>query len=161
MARGELVSLLRAMIDTTDNTSFPNAELALQGALEPLIGEGAAVTIEDEYRSMLVRNRARDAAAGRTLEGPHRSDLVVRHGPKNMEAALCSTGEQKALLLGLVLAHARLVGSVSGMAPILLLDEVAAHLDETRRSSLFDLIDTIGCQAWMTGTDAHLFERSR
>ena len=158
MARSELVSLLRAMIESADDTSFPNAELTLQGALEPLIGEGAAITIEDEYRSMLVRNRTRDAVAGRTLEGPHRSDLVVHHGPKDMEAALCSTGEQKALLLGLVLAHARLVGSVSGMAPILLLDEVAAHLDETRRSALFDLIDTIGCQAWMTGTDAHLFD---
>jgi len=158
MARGELVSLLRGMIDGESGGAFPHADLALEGALEPLIGEGAAANVEDEYRALLLRNRARDAAAGRTLEGPHRSDLAVRHGPKDMEAALCSTGEQKALLLGLVLAHARLVGSVSGMAPILLLDEVAAHLDASRRAALFDLIDTIGCQAWMTGTDAHLFE---
>lgn len=158
MARRELVSLLQSMIKDTAETAFPKANLALNGALEPLIGEGAAANVEDEYRSLLARNRSRDAAAGRTLEGPHRSDLIVRHGPKDMEAALCSTGEQKALLLGLVLAHARLVGSVSGMAPILLLDEVAAHLDASRRAALFDLIDTIGCQAWMTGTDAHLFD---
>ncbi len=158
MARRELVSLLLSLIEEADDTAFPKAQFALQGALEPLIGEGASANVEDEYRALLARNRSRDAAAGRTLEGPHRTDLAVRHGPKDMEAALCSTGEQKALLLGLVLAHARLVGSVSGMAPILLLDEVAAHLDVSRRAALFDLIDTIGCQAWMTGTDAHLFD---
>lgn len=159
-ARRELVALLRTIIANmakTDETVFPNADIAVEGTLEALIRDGAAADLEDNYRTLLCRNRGRDRAAGRTLEGPHRSDLTVYHGPKNMEAALCSTGEQKALLLGLVLAHAKLVGDVSGAAPLLLLDEVAAHLDENRRSGLFDLIDTIGCQAWMTGTDAPMF----
>ena len=160
-ARGELIALLRSIIAKSPSgpdAVFPNADITLQGALEDLMVEGAAVDLEDNYRAHLARQRPRDRAAGRTLEGPHRSNLDVRHGPKNMEAALCSTGEQKALLTGLVLAHAQLVGNVSGMTPILLLDEIAAHLDEGRRAALFDLIDTIGCQAWMTGTDQHLFE---
>ena len=99
----------------------------------------------------------RDRAAGRALDGPHRTNLAVRHAPKNMDAALCSTGEQKALLTGIVLAHARLVARLAGAAPILLLDEIAAHLDAARRAALFDLIDDIGAQAWMTGTDEALF----
>lgn len=159
-ARGELIALLRGIIAQSPSgpeAIFPNADIQLEGTLESLIVDGAAADLEDNYRALLVRSRPRDRAAGRTLEGPHRTNLAVRHGPKNMEAALCSTGEQKALLTGLVLAHARLVGDVSGMAPILLLDEIAAHLDESRRAALFDLIDTIGCQAWMTGTDAPLF----
>jgi len=160
-ARRELVGLLQNIIAKTAAQSedlFPNADITLDGTLEDLIREGAAADLEDSYRALLCRNRPRDRAAGRTLEGPHRSNLAVRHGPKNMEAAVCSTGEQKALLLGLILAHAQLVGDISGMAPILLLDEVAAHLDETRRAGLFDVIDRLGCQAWMTGTDAPMFE---
>ena len=160
-ARGELVALLRGIIakgPSGPDAPFPNADILLEGTLEELLIEGAAADLEDNFRALLARNRPRDRAAGRTLEGPHRSNLSVRHGPKNMEAALCSTGEQKALLTGLVLAHAQLVGDVSGMTPILLLDEIAAHLDENRRSALFDLIDSIGCQAWMTGTDRPMFE---
>ena len=160
-ARGELVALLRGIIakgPSGPDAPFPNADIALEGTLEDLLVDGAAADLEDNFRAHLARNRGRDRAAGRTLEGPHRSNLAVRHGPKNMEAALCSTGEQKALLTGLVLAHAQLVGDVSGMTPILLLDEIAAHLDEHRRAALFDLIDTIGCQAWMTGTDRPMFE---
>ena len=160
-ARRELVALLQSIIAKTTAQSddlFPNADITLDGTLEDLIRDGAAADLEDSYRALLCRSRPRDRAAGRTLEGPHRSNLVVRHGPKNMEAALCSTGEQKALLLGLILAHAQLVGDISGMAPILLLDEVAAHLDESRRAGLFDVIDRLGCQAWMTGTDAPMFE---
>ncbi len=160
-ARRELVAFLQSIIAKTTAQSddlFPNADITLDGTLEDLIRDGAAADLEDSYRALLCRNRPRDRAAGRTLEGPHRSNLVVRHGPKNMEAALCSTGEQKALLLGLILAHAQLVGDISGMAPILLLDEVAAHLDESRRAGLFDVIDRLGCQAWMTGTDAPMFE---
>ena len=167
-ARGELVALLRGIIakgPAGPDAPFPNADITLEGTLEDLLLQGAAADLEDNYRALLARSRPRDRAAGRTLEGPHRSNLGVRHGPKNMEAALCSTGEQKALLTGLVLAHAQLVGDVSGMTPILLLDEIAAHLDEHRRSALFDLIDTIGCQAWMTGTDRPMFnslgERAR
>ena len=160
-ARGELVALLRRIIakgPSGPDAPFPNADIALEGTLEDLLVDGAAADLEDNFRAHLARNRGRDRAAGRTLEGPHRSNLAVRHGPKNMEAALCSTGEQKALLTGLVLAHAQLVGDVSGMTPILLLDEIAAHLDEHRRTALFDLIDTIGCQAWMTGTDQPMFQ---
>ena len=160
-ARRELIALLQSIIAKTTAQSddlFPNADITLDGTLEDLIRDGAAADLEDNYRALLCRNRPRDRAAGRTLEGPHRSNLAVRHGPKNMEAALCSTGEQKALLLGLILAHAQLVGDISGMAPILLLDEVAAHLDESRRTGLFDTIDRLGCQAWMTGTDAPMFE---
>ncbi|MFP4004091.1 MAG: DNA replication and repair protein RecF, partial [Alphaproteobacteria bacterium] len=106
----------------------------------------------------LARGRGRDAAAGRALEGPHRADLVVRHKPKDMEARYCSTGEQKALLIGLVLAHARLMRDRDGLAPLLLLDEVAAHLDGLRRAALFDEICALGAQAWMTGTDRALFD---
>jgi DNA replication and repair protein RecF len=102
--------------------------------------------------------RARDAAAGRTLAGPHRTDLAVTHLGKAQPAALCSTGEQKALLLGIVLAHADLVAERSGRRPILLLDEVAAHLDPRRRAALFERLEASGGQVWMTGTEASLFE---
>jgi DNA replication and repair protein RecF len=116
-----------------------------------------SVDLEDQYAAMLAEGRYRDAAAGRTLDGPHRTDLIVHHREKRMEAERCSTGEHKALLVGLVLAHARLVGNLTGHAPILLLDEIAAHLDEGRRAALFDLVDGLGGQAFMTGTDRSMF----
>src|SRR5690606_20856632 len=102
--------------------------------------------------------RARDRAAGRTLLGPHRVDFQVVHAQKQMPAALGSTGEQKALLIGLVLAHARLVRRTSGITPFLLLDEIAAHLDPGRRAALFVALDRLETQCFMTGTDAVLFE---
>jgi len=102
--------------------------------------------------------RARDAAAGRTLSGPHRADLSVRHADKNQPAERCSTGEQKALLLGITLAHADLVTDRRGARPILLLDEVAAHLDPSRRAALFERLGASGGQVWMTGTEMALFE---
>jgi DNA replication and repair protein RecF len=114
--------------------------------------------VEDAYAARLKSARGRDAAAGRALEGPHRADLLVRHAPKNMDAQACSTGEQKALLIGLVLANARLHCASFGAPPLLLLDEVAAHLDARRRTALFDELERLGAQAWMTGTDASLFE---
>jgi DNA replication and repair protein RecF len=89
--------------------------------------------------------------------GPHLSDLVVRHAPKDMPAELCSTGEQKALLIGLVLSHARLTGEIAGLSPILLLDEIAAHLDAGRRAALFSILDELGCQTFMTGTEPSFF----
>jgi DNA replication and repair protein RecF len=98
-----------------------------------------------------------DAAAGRTLIGPHRSDLAVVFGPKGMAAAQCSTGEQKALVIAIVLANARLTAARRGRPPILLLDEVAAHLDRVRRQALFDEIGALGGQAWLTGTEPALF----
>ena len=99
----------------------------------------------------------RDAAAGRTLSGPQASDLVVQHGPKRVRAGQCSTGEQKALLVGLTLAHASLVKSMSGIAPLVLLDEIAAHFDPQRRSALFAKLETLGGQVWMTGADPQAF----
>jgi DNA replication and repair protein RecF len=137
---------------------FPWAELALVGTLEADLGARPAVDVEDFYAGLLAAERERDRAAGRTLDGPHRSDLMVGHGPKEMPAKVCSTGEQKALLVGLVLAHADLVaGRSEGAAPILLLDEIAAHLDPLRRAALFEEIVALGAQAWMTGTEPEAF----
>ncbi len=113
---------------------------------------------EDRLRATLAKERRRDRAAGRTLQGPHRADLIVMRAGNNAPAASCSTGEQKALLLSLVLAHARLVRDRRGVAPLLLLDEVAAHLDPARRADLFALLGETGGQVWMTGTEAALFE---
>ena len=104
--------------------------------------------------------RARDAAAGRALIGPHRSDLLVTHMAKEQAAALCSTGEQKALLLGIVLAHGALIADRTGRPPLLLLDEVAAHLDPLRRAALFDHLRATGGQVWMTGTEPALFSEA-
>ena len=158
-ARTELVELLSSMIESgiKHQTPFPNAIIELDGVLESEVGYGSALDLEDRYRDMLRCGRALDKSAGRTLIGPHRTDLLVTHGPKNMAAKLCSTGEQKALLVGIVLAHAILVEEICELSPILLLDEVAAHLDAKRRGALFDLLDSFGCQAWMTGTDIEMF----
>jgi DNA replication and repair protein RecF len=116
-----------------------------------------AIEVEDRYRQMLRDNRARDATAGRTLEGPHLSDLDVVYAPKQIPAADASTGEQKALLIGLVLAHAGLLTEMSGLAPVLLLDEVVAHLDPSRRAALYAELDQLGAQALLTGADAAAF----
>ncbi len=157
-ARAELVRLLAAMIERLPGDGpFPQADIGLAGELEAAVGTMPAVDAEERFRRALAAGRERDRAAGRTLEGPHRSDLVVRHRPKGMPAELCSTGEQKALLVGLVLSHARLTGEMSGLAPILLLDEIAAHLDAGRRAALFSILEELNCQAFMTGTDAALF----
>lgn len=157
LARREMLGFLAHLIaDKGVNAPFPSARLALDGFL----GDGAerpAADLEEDYAASLEASRYRDAAAGRTLEGPHKADLLVYHAAKDMDAGRCSTGEQKALLVGLVLAHARLVASMTGHAPILLLDEIAAHLDEGRRAALFDLVEDLGGQAFMTGTDRSLF----
>ncbi|BCG83893.1 DNA replication and repair protein RecF [Mesorhizobium sp. 113-3-9] len=157
-ARAELVRLLAAMIDRLPDTGpFPQADISLSGDLEAEVSAAPAVDVEERFRRALADGRDRDRAAGRTLEGPHRSDLLVRHRPKAMPAELCSTGEQKALLVGIVLSHARLTGEMSGLTPILLLDEIAAHLDGGRRAALFSILEELNCQAFMTGTDAALF----
>lgn len=139
-------------------SSFPWANVSVAGEIEALVAQKPAVQVEDEYRRILRDSRGLDRAAGRTLRGPHRSDLQVVHGPKGMTAAQCSTGEQKALLIGLVLAQARAVKASVGVPPVLLLDEVAAHLDRARRRSLLEALAALGSQSWMTGTDAVLFE---
>ena len=156
-ARAEMVRLLAAMIDKLPASPFPQADLTLSGSLEAMVGHTPAVDIEESFRQALASGRERDRAAGRTLDGPHRSDLLVRHRPKAMPAELCSTGEQKALLVGIMLSHARLSGEMSGSVPILLLDEIAAHLDSGRRAALFAILTDLGCQTFMTGTEAALF----
>ena len=159
IARHELVGLLRTMIGaSTDDSPFPKADLALTSGYGFDDLARPAVDLEDEAAERLARQRPLDRAAGRTLEGPHRADLLITHRAKAMPAALSSTGEQKALLIGLVLAHAGLVRAMSGIGPLLLLDEVAAHLDPGRRAGLFDIIERLDVQAFMTGTDASLFE---
>src|SRR5262245_9501828 len=136
---------------------FPAAEIALDGWMERLLPGEPAVEVEDRYRQVLRDNRTRDAAAGRTLDGPHLSDLAVTYAAKGIAAADASTGEQKALLIGLVLAHAGLLAEMSGFAPVLLLDEVVAHLDPTRRAALYAELDKLGAQTWLTGADAAAF----
>ncbi len=136
---------------------FPGVDLATKGLFEDWLATDAAPAIAERYRTRLAALRGRDADAGLATEGPHRSDLAVRHLTKGVAASDCSTGEQKALLIAVLLADARLQRVVRKTPPLLLLDEVAAHLDATRRQALFDAIEALGAQAWMTGTEASLF----
>ena len=158
-ARADTVRRLSAALAArrTADAAFPCAEIALEGWMETLVLSHPAVEVEDRYRAVLKDNRARDAAAGRTLDGPHLSDLAVIYEPKGIAARDASTGEQKALLIGLVLAHAGLVAEMTGTAPVILLDEVVAHLDPGRRSALFDALERLGAQIWMTGADPAAF----
>jgi DNA replication and repair protein RecF len=158
-ARADSVARLAALIAAARHAddAFPWADIAVAGTLEAALADAPAAVVEDDFRARLARARPRDRAAGRAVDGPQTSDLLVRHGPKDMPAALSSTGEQKALLLGLVLAHARLVARTEGASPIVLLDEVAAHLDPARRAALYDALERLGAQAWLTGTDRAAF----
>ncbi len=155
--RAETVHRLGAVLASRKDSAFPSAEIALDGWMEQLFPAHPASEIEERYRAVLRDNRARDAAAGRTLDGPHLTDLKVVYAPKGVAAADASTGEQKALLIGLVLAHARLISDMTGHAPILLLDEVVAHLDPARRGALHEELRQFGSQVWMTGADPALF----
>jgi DNA replication and repair protein RecF len=161
VAAGRLETVYRlaaALLRNKDKDSaFPWAGIALDGWMENALADQAAIEIEDRYRRILRESRARDAAAGRTLDGPHLTDLKVIHGPKGIAADQASTGEQKALLIALVLAHAGLVAEMTGFAPILLLDEVVAHLDPLRRAALFAALTRLGAQVWMTGADPAAF----
>jgi DNA replication and repair protein RecF len=157
-AVADLAATIAARRDAAPASPFPWASLAIAGTLEADLAHLPAVDVEDAYAATLRAARERDRAAGRTLDGPHRSDLIVGHGPKSMPAGVCSTGEQKALLIGLVLAHAdHIRRHRDGRAPILLLDEIAAHLDPPRRAALFEEIVALGGQTWMTGTDPEGF----
>ncbi len=147
-ARDDTVAALSAALAAAPDGPFPKATLALDG----WTGESGDIA------DMLRARRRIDASAGRTTTGPHRVDLAVTHQAKGQPAARCSTGEQKALLLGLVLAHAALVTDKTGRQPLLLLDEVAAHLDAQRRGALFQQLAALGAQVWMTGTDRALFD---
>jgi DNA replication and repair protein RecF len=159
VARAATVHALTGEIERRAGRPFPQALLGLSGEWEQLAGAGAAAeAIEAQLAQALVAARARDAAAGRALTGPHRGDLVVTYAQKGRPAAESSTGEQKALILNLILAQAaRLSRAESQPNPILLFDEVAAHLDASRRAALFEEIEALGLQAFLTGTDAQLF----
>ena len=159
-ARRDVVAKLRAAVPPpiAVGNPFPQADVAMAGVVDAWLDEMPALAAEDALRQALRDHRSVDAAAGMTSDGPHRSDLVVRHAEKDMPADQCSTGEQKALLIGLVLANARLLAAERGTPPLLLLDEVAAHLDAGRREALFEQILALGAQAWLTGTDAQLFD---
>ena len=136
---------------------FPRAALAMAGEIDAWVATMPALDAEDRLRAQLAAGRLRDAEAGTTSCGPHRSDLAVRHLDLDLPAAEGSTGQQKAVLVSIALAHARLVALSRGRPPLLLLDEIAAHLDAERRLALFDEVVALGVQSWMTGTDAELF----
>lgn len=160
-SRNEAASVLaKHFAGHADSSPFPWGLLQLNGEIEALIAAKPAVQAEAEYAMILKDSRNLDRAQSRTMKGPHRTDFSVLHGPKSQNAELCSTGEQKALLIGLILAQARAVKELIGAAPMLLLDEVAAHLDVHRRRGLFEALTALGVQAWMTGTDTNLFSEA-
>lgn len=157
-ARREGCIMLQELIDlVSDQSPFPNADIRLDGDVERAVGDRAAIEVEERFQERLADERKYDMGAGRTLYGPHRTDIKINHRQKNMPASLSSTGEQKALLAGLILAHTRLVSEVAQITPLILLDEITAHLDEARRLALFTLLDELNVQAFMTGTDRQLF----
>ncbi len=168
LARIDFTSQLAGQIEEADKKAtalsdtgeaiFPKALMALDGWLENmLLGDMPPVEVEEAYKQELKSVRSHDAATGRAQIGPHKTDLLVTHAPKAMPADVCSTGEQKALLIALILANARLKQALTGTPPLMLLDEIAAHLDERRRAALFEALTDIGGQCWMTGTDRSLF----
>jgi DNA replication and repair protein RecF len=158
-ARADAVAHLRAMIAAGSvDPAFPAADVALTPLFDDRHEPAASPDLEAELRDLWAGTRALDRAAGRTINGPHRVDFEVYYAQKHMPAALGSTGEQKALLVGLILAHARLVAAQTRITPFLLLDEVAAHLDPDRRAALFAALDALDTQCLMTGTDPMLFD---
>jgi DNA replication and repair protein RecF len=158
--RAHAVRRMQEAINARPEGEFPKADLDLEGDAEQTVSRGAGPDdIEDRLLRQWREGRRRDAAAGRTLDGVHRTDLKVAHRPKQLPAELCSTGEQKALLMGLVLSNARALQTGDfGPNPLLLLDEAAAHLDSHRRAALYDELAALGGQAWLTGTDRSLFD---
>ena len=159
-ARRDVVARLRQAADMGVGP-FPRPAISVAGTVEGWLEDGPALEAEGRLRGALAAARAHDAHAGGAADGPHRSDMIVHHVAKDMPAEICSTGEQKALLVALTLAVARLQAAERGAPPLLLLDEITAHLDQTRRGALFDEICALGAQAWMTGTDASLFAAMR
>jgi DNA replication and repair protein RecF len=158
-ARADAVAHLRAMIEAgAPDPAFPAASVSLTPLFDDRHEPASSPDLEAELKSLWAGSRALDRAAGRTVNGPHRVDFDVHYAQKQMPAARGSTGEQKALLVGLILAHARLVAARTGITPFLLLDEIAAHLDPDRRAALFAALDTLGTQCLMTGTDPMLFD---
>ncbi|HEY8190149.1 MAG TPA: DNA replication/repair protein RecF [Micavibrio sp.] len=160
-ARQDFVRKLQQGVDRTPadiQAHFPKASIATRGTVEELVRRTPALEVEEMLRYQLQESRLHDSRTGGAATGPHKSDLHVVYEGKSMPADQCSTGEQKALLIGIVLAHARMVAAEHGAPPVLLLDEVAAHLDHQRRSVLYRILLDLGVQVWMTGTDQALFE---
>ena len=157
-ARRALVARLNALLEGgTATGAFPAARLSLTCPIATALDEAPALAVEDRLREDFARNRGRDAAAGGAQAGAHRTDLGLAHLPKALPAELCSTGEQKALLVSVVLAHAALIGAARGFAPLLLLDEVAAHLDQRRREALYAALAELPAQVFLTGTEPDIF----
>lgn len=157
-ARLDFIDRLQKVCARRPSAHFPIARLAVSGEVEDLLLTHSAAKTEQIFKEKLARLRAQDAAKGGAHVGPHRSDFLVSYEAKSMPAHECSTGEQKALLIGLILAHADLIRAERGSAPILLLDEVAAHLDPTRRAALYDMLEHLKAQVWMTGTEREIFK---
>ena len=155
-SRIETICLLQNTIDRS-TSPFPKAIMSLQGTIETIMLNHSALEAEEHYRNLLKRHRNSDQQSGRTEHGPHRSDFTVIHSLKNMPAQHCSTGEQKALLLSILLAEINAKKDWSGYSPIVLLDEVIAHLDPAKRHQFYDEIQSINAQYWFTGTNAELF----
>lgn len=155
-ARNQLVRQLRTAIAATAG-AFPRADLAVKGMAEEALLSEPALPVEDKMRAALARTRGEDAQSGTCSAGPHRSDFVVSHQARQCPAELCSTGEQKALVVAIMLAYTRTLTRARHMAPLLLLDDIAAHLDDMRRQALFEEICALGVQAWLTGTDTEPF----
>ncbi len=156
-ARRGLVARLNATLAGGLTGAFPAARLELACPMALALDQQPALAVEEAWRATWAAARGRDGAAGATLQGPHRAELGFIHAPKGIPAALCSTGEQKALLVAVVLAHAALIAAARGFAPLLLLDEVAAHLDAPRREALFAALVELPAQVFLTGTDAAVF----
>ncbi len=150
--RQDLAPFLR-----NDDAIFPPLLIDIEGNAENIVGTEAALDAEEKIRALLKAQRKSDAASGTTQIGPHRSDLKITHARTNCPAELCSTGEQKALLISLVLAQARLLSHLRGSPPILLLDDIMAHLDEARRAALSRQLLDLNAQSWLSGTDAAFF----
>ena len=157
-ARLDFIQRLQTACNEAQTSLFPLATLSANGTLESLLQNAPALEVEEMFQYQLAESRGVDMLTGGAATGPHKSDLHVKYAEKNMPADQCSTGEQKALLIGIILAHARLIAAERGAPPILLLDEIAAHLDENRRAALYDILKVLGGQAWLTGTDDNLFE---
>jgi DNA replication and repair protein RecF len=160
-ARLDFMHRLQAACRAAGSDHFPLAHLRVTGAIEEILQNTSALETEELFAYQLAESRGVDMLTGGAATGPHKSDMAVTYAAKNMPADQCSTGEQKALLIGIVLAHARLIAGERGAPPVLLLDEIAAHLDEARRAALYDVLSALGGQAWLTGTDESLFDAVR
>lgn len=157
-ARLHFIERLQQACDTADDGLFPKAAIALSGTIDELLRHSPAVEVEGLFQYQLAQTRTQDAVTGGAATGIHKSDMIVQYRDKAMPADQCSTGEQKALLIGIVLAHARLIAAERGTPPLLLLDEVVAHLDENRRAGLYELLLALKGQVWITGTDKAVFK---